>query len=107
MQPSEAGFDIGPETVDLYSKEIAKAGTVLWNGPMGVFEIPEFAGGTQGVADAVARADAFTVAGGGDSLAALDQLGVVLKVDHASTGGGAMLQFLEGKELPGLAVLAG
>ncbi len=98
-------LDIGPETVENYSKVIAKAGTVVWNGPMGVFEMPNFAKGTYGVAQAVAASDAVSIIGGGDSVAAINQSGLADQVDHISTGGGASLEMLEGKELPGLAAL--
>jgi phosphoglycerate kinase len=101
----QAGFDIGPETAESYAEAVRSAGTVLWNGPMGVFEMQPFAAGTKRVARAVAEAQGFTVVGGGDSIAAIEQMGFAEQVDHASTGGGAMLEFLEGKELPGLAVL--
>jgi phosphoglycerate kinase len=98
-------LDIGPETVENYSKVIAKAGTVVWNGPMGVFEMPNFAKGTVGIAEAVAASDAVSIIGGGDSVAAINQSGLADQVDHISTGGGASLEMLEGKELPGLAAL--
>jgi phosphoglycerate kinase len=100
-----AGYDIGPETIRAYASEILGAQTVMWNGPMGVAEIDEFANGTRAIAQAVADGDAFSVVGGGDSIAALEKFGYVGKVDHASTGGGAMLEFLEGKQLPGLVPL--
>ena len=100
-----AVYDIGPATVESFGREIDRARTVIWNGPMGVFERPAFAGGTRGVATAVARAEAFTVVGGGDSVAAIEQLGVANRISHISTGGGASLEFLEGRELPGIAVL--
>jgi phosphoglycerate kinase len=99
------GYDIGPETVNAYAAEIHKARTVMWNGPMGVSEIDEFANGTRAIAQTVAESDAFSVVGGGDSIAALEKFGYADKVDHASTGGGAMLEFLEGKRLPGLVPL--
>lgn len=102
----QAGYDIGPVTAAAYAGEVAEAGTVMWNGPMGVSEVAAFASGTRTVAQAVADARGFTVVGGGDSIAAIDQMGFGDRIDHASTGGGAMLEFLEGKTLPGLAVLA-
>jgi phosphoglycerate kinase len=99
------GLDIGPETRERFAAEIAKAGTVFWNGPMGVFEWPRFAEGTRAVARAVAAADAFTVVGGADSVRALTELGLEDEVSWVSTGGGAALELLEGKELPGVAVI--
>jgi phosphoglycerate kinase len=99
------GLDIGPESREKFSAEIAKAKTIFWNGPMGVFEWPRFAEGTKAVAEAVARAEAFSVVGGADSIRALNELGLVDKVSWASTGGGAALELLEGKELPGVAVI--
>jgi phosphoglycerate kinase len=100
------GLDIGPETRERYAAEIARAETVFWNGPMGVFEWPQFAAGTRAVAEAVVQnEEAFTVVGGADSIHALTEIGVVDKVDWASTGGGAALEFLEGKELPGVAAI--
>ncbi len=99
------GLDIGPRTVEAFGRALADAKTVLWNGPMGMFELPPFAAGTRGVAEAVAAAPAFTVAGGGDSVAALRALGLADSVDHLSTGGGASLEFIEGRELPGIAIL--
>ena len=99
------GLDIGPESLKLFSQAIAKAGTVVWNGPMGVFEMPKFAAGTQGVAKAVAESQAVSIIGGGDSAAAVESLGYGDQMTHISTGGGASLEFLEGLELPGIACL--
>ena len=99
------GLDIGPDTVSLYCAAVAGAGTVIWNGPMGVFEFPAFAKGTEAVAEALSRTSAITIIGGGDSAAAVEQLGYADKMTHISTGGGASLEFLEGKELPGVACL--
>jgi phosphoglycerate kinase len=100
------GLDIGPETRERFADEIARARTIFWNGPMGVFEWPRFADGTRAVAEAVARnQEAFTVVGGADSIRALTEMGLVDQVDWASTGGGASLELLEGKELPGVAAI--
>ncbi len=99
------GLDIGPETIKLYCDAVADAGTVIWNGPMGVFEFEKFAVGTKAVADALSKTSAITIIGGGDSAAAVQQLGYADKMTHISTGGGASLEFMEGKELPGVACL--
>jgi phosphoglycerate kinase len=99
------GLDVGPRTAAAYADELAKAGTVFWNGPMGAFELEPFAAGTRAVAEAVARAGGTTVVGGGDSGAALAEFGLAGEVDHLSTGGGAALELLEGKPLPGVEIL--
>ena len=98
-------LDIGPETAASYAERLARAGTIVWNGPVGVFENPEFAAGTKRVAEAVAASKAFSIAGGGDTLAAIEQFGVGEKISYVSTGGGAFLEFLEGKKLPAVATL--
>jgi 3-phosphoglycerate kinase len=108
IPPDEIGLDIGPRTVELFEEHISGARTIFWNGPMGVFEIEAFASGTEGVARAVAAASergATSVIGGGDSVAAVRKLGLEDEMSHISTGGGASLEYVEGKELPGVAVL--
>jgi phosphoglycerate kinase len=101
----EKGLDIGPRTVEEFARTIAEAKTILWNGPMGVFELEPFSAGTRGVATAIAGASAYAVAGGGDSLAAISRYGLADGFDHLSTGGGASLEFLQGRDLPGLRAL--
>ncbi|HEY2650439.1 MAG TPA: phosphoglycerate kinase, partial [Solirubrobacteraceae bacterium] len=101
------GLDIGERTADRYAAVIARAGTVFWNGPMGAFELPPFAAGTRVVAEAVAAAWGTTVVGGGDSVSALRGLGLTDRVSHVSTGGGASLELIEGKRLPGVEALDG
>ena len=103
---SEAGMDIGPRTVEKYSKEISGARTIVWNGPMGVFERPPFDRGTRAIAEALASSGATTIVGGGDSVAAVIEAGVAARISHISTGGGASLEFLAGKILPGVAALS-
>ncbi|MCF7517231.1 MULTISPECIES: phosphoglycerate kinase [Pseudoalteromonas] len=98
-------FDIGPDTAKQLADIIAKAGTVVWNGPVGVFEFDQFGNGTRAIADAIANSNAFSIAGGGDTLAAIDKYGIADKVSYISTGGGAFLEFLEGKKLPAVAML--
>lgn len=99
------GLDIGPKSIELFNKKIAEAKTVVWNGPVGVFEMENFAKGTRAVADALAKSDCISIIGGGDSAAAIKKFGLEGNMTHISTGGGASLEFLEGKELPGIAVI--
>src|SRR5262245_21480148 len=99
------GLDIGPETIRRYSDIISRAKTIVWNGPMGVFENPKFAQGTFAIARAIAESKAYSIVGGGDSAAAVAQSGMESKITHISTGGGATLEFLSGRKLPGVAVL--
>jgi phosphoglycerate kinase len=105
VEADELILDIGPKTAETYAAILAEAGTIVWNGPVGVFEIDQFGGGTERVAQAVADSKAFSIAGGGDTLAALDKYGVTDRISYVSTGGGAFLEFLEGKILPAVAIL--
>ena len=108
IQDGWMGLDIGPQATEVFSKAISNSKTILWNGPMGVFEMEKFAGGTKAIAQAVVDATgkgAFSLIGGGDSAAAVSQLGFSEKVSYVSTGGGALLEYFEGKELPGVKAL--
>jgi phosphoglycerate kinase len=102
---NEMILDIGPKTAMAYAEEIARAGTIVWNGPVGVFEKEPFAKGTETIARAVAGSKAFSIAGGGDTVAAVNQFGIADEIDYISTAGGAFLEFLEGKKLPAVAAL--
>lgn len=105
VQDDDLIMDIGPETAALYADILKSAGTIVWNGPVGVFEFDQFGGGTEALSQAIADSSGFSIAGGGDTLAAIDKYGIEEKISYASTGGGAFLEFLEGKELPAVAVL--
>jgi len=98
-------FDVGPDTASSYAELLRKAGTIVWNGPVGVFEFDQFAAGTKALGKAIAESDAFSIAGGGDTLAAIDKYGLSDRISYISTGGGAFLEFLEGKTLPAVAML--
>ncbi len=104
--PDEMILDIGPETARRFAKRLASAGTILWNGPVGVFEFDQFGEGTRVLAEAIAASQAFSIAGGGDTLAAIDKYGVTDGISYISTGGGAFLEFVEGKTLPAVEISA-
>ena len=105
VAPDDLILDIGPETASQFAAILAGAGTIIWNGPVGVFEFDRFGEGTKTLAEAIAKSPAFSVAGGGDTLAAIDKYGVAENISYISTGGGAFLQFVEGKKLPAVAIL--
>ncbi|MDX1678315.1 phosphoglycerate kinase, partial [Arsukibacterium sp.] len=102
---TEMIFDVGPATIGQLTDILKNAGTIVWNGPVGVFEFEQFSAGTKAVAEAIAASEAFSIAGGGDTLAAIDKFGIAADVSYISTGGGAFLEFLEGKTLPAVAIL--
>jgi phosphoglycerate kinase len=105
IEPQEAGLDIGPDSIATFSDKIGNAKTIVWNGPMGMFEHPPFDVGTRAIAQSVAAAEATSIVGGGDSVAAITEAGVADRITHVSTGGGASLEFLAGDILPGVAAL--
>ena len=105
IEPGWRGLDIGPKTIELFCEAIKKAGSVVWNGPVGVFEFENFATGTRALAETLANSNVTSIIGGGDTAAAVTQFGLAEKMSHVSTGGGASLEMLEGKDLPGLAAL--
>ena len=105
VEPGWMILDVGPRTCALYAERLSGAGTVVWNGPVGVFEIPEFSEGTRALGEAIADSGAYSLVGGGDTAAAVEQMGLQGRFSHVSTGGGATLEYMEGRELPGVAVL--
>lgn len=105
VEPGWIAVDIGPKTVERFGEKISGAGTIVWNGPMGIFEVKDFSAGTKAIGEMIANSGAYTLVGGGDTAAAVDALGLAGRYSHVSTGGGATLEYLEGKELPGVAVL--
>jgi phosphoglycerate kinase len=105
VKPDEMILDVGPDTAEAFGKVIENAGTIVWNGPVGVFEFDQFGEGTRAIAGAIARSKAFSLAGGGDTLAAIEKYGVEDGISYISTGGGAFLEFVEGKTLPAVAIL--
>jgi phosphoglycerate kinase len=105
VEPGWMALDIGPRSVAAFKQRLHRAGTVVWNGPMGVTEIPDFSDGTRAIGEAIATSGGYTLVGGGDTVAAIDTLGLSGRFSHVSTGGGATLEYLEGKTLPGIAIL--
>ena len=105
ISDQEMILDIGPDTIELFKRIISGAEMIVWNGPMGLFETEKFAAGTKAIAEAIAQGQAFSLVGGGDTINCLNQLGLLDKIDHISTGGGAMLKFLSGEKLPGIEAL--